>query len=103
MAMTNAERQKRYRDRKRCGPLVGRWHGHRTAKQFGAENPTGERVGRSMVFMIAWLQRHLSREDFLALVAKEKVTPLYRRLKRQHDYRVGVEFLRAQREGKGAG
>ena len=52
-AMTSAERQRRYRDKKRGGPPLGRWHGHATAQQLAPPH-----LGRTSVFMGRWIIKH---------------------------------------------
>ena len=51
--LTNAERQRRYRDRKRGSPPVGRWQGHTPAAALAKS----QGIGRSILFMASWLQR----------------------------------------------
>ena len=52
--MSNAERQRRYRNRKRGGPPRGRWAGHiSVAKQAEAVG-----ASRSMLFMAKWICKH---------------------------------------------
>jgi len=51
--LTNAERQRRYRDHKRGGPPVGRWHDHVSV----AAVAKSQGIGRSLLFMASWLQR----------------------------------------------
>lgn len=45
--LTAAERQRRYRDRKRGGPAKGRWAGHVSAKVFASQWA----ISRSTLFM----------------------------------------------------
>jgi hypothetical protein len=58
MAMSGAERQKRYRDKKRGGPPRGRWAGH--TKVVDAQGPDwrGRRHKRTWAFMQKWLAAH---------------------------------------------
>jgi hypothetical protein len=78
--MTNAERQKRYRDRQRGGPPVGRWQGHlSTAKIAKAQH-----ISRTMVFMARWVMKHAP-DLVQALESGElKMAPTYRRLRGQY-------------------
>jgi hypothetical protein len=41
VALTNAEKQRRYRDRKRGGPPRGRWHGHQPSEDDVARSVCG--------------------------------------------------------------
>ena len=52
--MTNAERQKRYRDKQRGGPPVGRWAGHVSREVRAVAHDTS----RSIIMMSKWILRH---------------------------------------------
>jgi len=86
MAMSNAERQKRYRDRKRGGPPRGRWYGHGpvlNAKQHFAVHG----CSRTTLFMGRWLWEHApdAAEDILDGSSEAKVSPTYRKLRREFE------------------
>ncbi len=105
--MTNAERQKRYRDKKRGGPAVGRWGGHtsmaKVAKGVGAT--------RTTMFMLMWIDQH-AKDVMLNLDSGElKVTPTYKRLRAEYEAGVvaavsstkdrrGVKLVCARKDGK---
>jgi hypothetical protein len=79
-AHSNAARQKRYRDRKRGGPPVGRWNGHVSmamrAKAVG--------VSRTMLFMAGWIRRNAGSEIVADIKAgKLPLAATYRRLRRE--------------------
>ena len=80
--MTNAERQKRYRDTQRGGPSEGRWPaGHLSM-------PTRAKMGqvsRTMIAMCSWIFRHAP--DLVPGIKAGllKVTPTYKRLKGEYD------------------
>jgi hypothetical protein len=80
---SNAERQKRWRDRNRGGAPVGRWpEGYvsvaRQAKVF--------QVGRTLMFMSRWILKHAPEFEAPILSGEiKRVTPLYRKLKRDYD------------------
>jgi hypothetical protein len=91
--MTNAERQKQYRDRKRGGPPVGRWHGHDSAAKWAERLG----IGRSQWLMIRWICRHAPDvHDEFAKDEKLKITPTYHRLKREYD----IGLVRALADGE---
>ena len=56
--MTGAERQKRYRDKKRGGPPVGRWGGHLSHATFAKL----AHVGRTFYWMLGWMLLHHASE-----------------------------------------
>jgi len=88
-AKTNAERQRRYRDRKRGGPPRGRWADHvPTAVRADVSGTT-----RTMLFMAAWVVEHAP--EFLPQIeaGTVRLAPTYRRLKREYDSAL-VAFLR---------
>lgn len=75
--MTNAERQKRYRDRKRGGPPRGRWTGHISV----ASRAKALSVSRTMIFMARWIAEHAPDVATQIERGELKVGPEYRRLK----------------------
>ena len=78
--MTNAERQKRYRDRKRGGPPAGRWAGHTSLTKVAKSS----QLGRTTLWMLGWISRHAPDLE-PALAADEiKIAPTYRRLRREY-------------------
>ena len=80
-SMTNAERQKRYRDKKRGGPPKGRWAGHLTV----AEIAQRAGVSRTKIFMCSWIKKNAP-EYFDGIKDGEiKIGPLYRQLKDEYD------------------
>ena len=79
--MTNAERQKRYRDRKRGGPPKGRWAGYETLADIA--RLTGG--SRTVVFMANWLVNHAMDAADKVRIGELKITPTYRRLRRAYD------------------
>src|SRR5437870_2773322 len=56
-AMSNAERQRRYRDRNRGGPPKGRWAGHQSL-ETQAQASLPQRLSRSSVYMLRWITGH---------------------------------------------
>ena len=83
MAMTNAERQKRYRDRKRGGPPRGRWGDHGWTQ---AQLAAGLGIGRTMVCMVHWLGECGALEELRKIEAgRGKVTPIYKRLRADYE------------------
>lgn len=80
--MTNAERQKRYRDKKRGGPVEGRWSvGHLTV----ADQAKLVQVGRTSVFMAMWISKYAPDAAQGLTAGTLKVTPTYKRLKCEYD------------------
>jgi len=81
--MTNAERQKRYRDRKRGGPPVGRWlAGYKSVETTVAEEKklwSEPGMGRTMVFMLLWLKRMAPAVERDA--DKVRISTTYKRLR----------------------
>src|SRR5262245_52778311 len=78
--MTNAERQKRYRDKQRGGPPLGRWHGHTaTSKIAKALN-----ASRTMFYMGQWIAGHAPDMASKIETGEAKVTPIYNRLRIQY-------------------
>ena len=77
--MTNAERQRRYRDRKRGGPPKGRWAGHLSADKMTEDLA----ISRSMIFMGRWITKWAPEYEDQIMAKKIKVTPLYRRLRKE--------------------
>jgi hypothetical protein len=81
MAMTNAERQKKYRDRKRGSPPVGRWPKEHLPVEIVAKV---SHVGRTSVFMASWVGKHAPECQLDLAEGRAKMTPLYRRLRREY-------------------
>jgi hypothetical protein len=81
MARSNAERQKAYRDRKRGGPPEGRWAGHVSHDALAQ----ALQVGRTMLFMLAWIDKHAPEIAADIKRSKGKISPIYRRLKAEFD------------------
>lgn len=81
MAMSNAERQRQYRNRKRGGPPVGRWAGH-LAKRKIAE---AYHISRTLLVYSGWIAKHAPElvQDLEA--GRARVTPTYRALKPKYD------------------
>jgi hypothetical protein len=88
MMMTNAERQKRYRDRKRGGPPVGRWAGG-VSVAFAAKEMD---VGRTIVFMNRWIDRHAPDIVPILLAGGAKTTPTYNRLRAEYNAGILAAF-----------
>jgi hypothetical protein len=82
MALSNAERQKRHRDRKRGSPVVGRWpEGYVSiAKRARVCHTT-----RTMTCMAGWILQHAPEFEGSVASGAERITPLYRRLKQEYD------------------
>jgi hypothetical protein len=81
MAMTNAERQKRHRDKRRGCPREGRWPAgylsvDRLAKVQG--------VGRTTIFMAKWILRHAPDVAPRLDAGELSVAPTYRRLRNEY-------------------
>jgi hypothetical protein len=87
MPMTNAERQKRYRNRQRGGPPLGRWGGRLSIGQ--AAKAVG--CSRTILFMIRWIDKYA--KDVMPQLdhPKARVTPAYKRLRAEYD----AGFLKA--------
>ena len=81
MALSAAERQRRFRDRKRGGPPLGRWHGHESL----AEQAAAIGCSRTTVFRLKWLFTNAPEAAERAAAGVEKITPLYYRLRREYD------------------
>jgi len=83
-ALTNAERQRRYRNKKRGGPPLGRWHGHASIQRLLASHG----LKRTMAFMGQWIIR-LAPDRFDSSTGRfdygeyGSLTALYRGLKRE--------------------
>jgi hypothetical protein len=94
-AMTNAERQRRYRERKRGGAPVGRWrHGSFVATFAKVNN-----IGRTVIFMAGWIREYAPDVAFLLESGAVKVTPTYKRLTAEYDREVWVAIQAAEAEG----
>lgn len=93
--MTNAERQKRYRDKKRGGPPVGRWSDHLSVPKL-AESL---KVGRTSIFMAAWIRKHAPDVAADLQADRAKVTPSYKRLRGEYD--LGLVRALQAREDQG--
>jgi hypothetical protein len=90
-AMTNAERQRRYRDKRRGGPPVGRWpNGAVVARIAKAQN-----VSRTMIYMAGWIVKHAPDVAPLIEAGKIRLTPTYKRLRREYDRAVYVAIRTA--------
>jgi hypothetical protein len=82
--LTNAERQQRYRDRKRGGPPQGRWAGYVTLQRTLG-------ISRSSAHMARWIYRHAPDEYARLCIVMNRlhgsrrkglgIKPLYRRLR----------------------
>lgn len=84
MALSDAERQKRCREKKRGGPPVGRWAGHISLAKIAA----AVGIKKSTLAMLRWIERHAP--DVLpGLDGAWKPAPMYRKLKTEYD---GVVF-----------
>ncbi len=79
--MTNAERQRRYRDKRRGGPPAGRWADLTSAAKHGEVY----KISRTMIFMCSWVCKHAPEYEEQFAAGKTKVSPVYRRLKREYD------------------
>ena len=79
--LSNAERQRRYRDRRRGGPPVGRWDGHMSVKATLAVFP----VGRSFYYMTRWLRKYAPEVIPDLEAGKAKITPTYQRVRHEHE------------------
>ncbi len=80
--MTNAERQKRYRDKLRGGPPVGRWACHLSV----AKAAQIQGIGRTMIFMAGWISKYAPEYEEQIISGKIKaLTPLYHRLKSEYE------------------
>lgn len=103
--MTNAERQKRYRDKKRGGPPVGRWGG-RVPVKTAAEV---YKVGRTLIFMSSWIAKHAPDVSDEIRAGRARVTPAYKRLRAEYmmglaravqDAPKGASFFVTRRDGR---
>jgi hypothetical protein len=85
-AMTNAERQKRYRDKQRGSPAGRRWSGHLSARV----NAYLAQTSRTAYFMGLWILNNAP--DVLPESGKAreafKITPAYKRLR--SEYELGI-------------
>jgi hypothetical protein len=84
MALTNAERQKGYRDRKRGGPPAGRWAGRSSLAKIARSVGTS----RTRLFMIRWISAHAPEVLDQTVNRGEpglKITPTYYRLKAEYE------------------
>lgn len=80
--MTSAERQRRYRDRRRGGPPRGRW-----PEGYVPVGVTAKLAGtnRSYAFYAAWMEKHAPDALGEVLARKLKIAPIYERLRREYD------------------
>ena len=93
--VTNAERQRRYRDRKRGGPSCGRWPlGYVTI----AQTARLQGVSRSMLFMARWLRMYAP--DVIPKVesGELKVTPIYQRRRSQLAMQIAKQLVEGGRD-----
>jgi hypothetical protein len=87
MSASNAERQKKYRDKKRGGAPHGRWpKQHLSAEILAA---TGG-VSRTMIFMMSWVMRHAPEYQLDLAENRVKLTPLYRRLRGEYNLAIAA-------------
>ncbi len=93
--MTNAERQKRYRDKLRGGPPQGRWAGHTSTAKRGE----AIRISRTMIFMCSWVCKHAPEYEGQFAAGKTKVSPLYRRLKHEYDAKLFKALCKRPSDG----
>ena len=94
--MTNAERQRRYRDKLRGSPPLGRWAGH-TSRAAVAK---GHKIGRTILFMSAWILEYAPDCAGPMEAGTAKATPTYRRLKAEYD--IGLFKALGERPSDGA-
>lgn len=90
MAMTAAERSRRYRDGKRGSQPQGRWAGHTPVALIAASM----HVGRTTVFRASWLRRNAP--EYIAAIeaGRIKVGTAYR-LARAAEERRAWEYAQA--------
>jgi hypothetical protein len=79
--MTNAERQRRYRDRSRGCPPVGRWAYHTATAKIAAEY----KISRTMIFMSAWIKNHAPEYCDALVAGSGTVSKIYREQKPKFD------------------
>lgn len=79
--MTNAERQKRYRDKKRGGPPKGPWGGSPSVASIAE----AAGIGRTIIFMVKWIDRHAPDVTPELKAGSLKATPTYKRLRREYE------------------
>ena len=92
--MSNAERQRRYRDHQRGGPAVGRWHGHVPAERTAA----GWGISRAMLFMASFVLDHAPELEAEIMAGTLRLTRAYKLVRRQHDMAV-VKMARQRLAG----
>src|SRR5436190_17915550 len=80
MPMTNAERQRGYRDRRRGGPPKGRWAGHVSIATTAKVHDTS----RTLLVMGVWILRYAPDEAPALDAGTAKTTPTYRRLRNEY-------------------
>ncbi len=93
--MTNAERQKRYRDKKRGAPVEGRWPAGHISKPAIAELM---QLSRTLVCMASWIKKHAPDVAPDLQAGRLKTTPTYKRLKAEYD--AGVVAAIAGHDGR---
>jgi hypothetical protein len=102
-AQSNAERQKRYRDRKRGGPPVGRWPQYpnsfaKSAGEHWQKFKVWPGVCRTNFFMAKWVIEHASREIIDDMNAKKtSIVRAYRRLRDEHE-RATIDWVLSKTE-----
>lgn len=80
-SMTNAERQRRYRDRKRGGPPRGRWAGHLPAFLLAKSQGTS----RSYMYYASWILDHASDVADAIEAGDGNLAVAYERLRREYE------------------
>ena len=99
-AMTGAQRQKRHRDKLRGGPPLGRWYGHTSQAAIARMvhlSPTLWKMARWILHMAPELEGPF-RDNTAGTI---KITPLYHRLRRQHDMALARLVIREPDPGPG--
>jgi len=82
-ALTNAERQRRHRNKRRGGPPVGRWPDGATIGKLRKSLCQRLEWSRTMYYMAQWIIRHAPDVEADVEADKVRITPAYNRLKRE--------------------